>query len=137
MTTLRSAPRARLFTLLLVALLASPARAQPAARRASKPPPDLANEKYGPHPRNVLDLWKAKSDKPTPLVVFIHGGGFRAGDKSQLDADLLAKLLDAGISVAAINYRLSQHAPFPAPMLDGGRAVQFARSKAKEWSIED
>jgi acetyl esterase len=105
--------------------------AQPA-----KPAADVKDAKYGPHERNVIDLWKAKSDKPTPLVIYIHGGGFRAGDKSTLDADLLAKCLDAGISVAAINYRLSQHAPFPAPMLDGGRAVQFARSKAKEWNID-
>ncbi len=100
------------------------------------PAPDVKDAKYGPHERNVLDLWKAKSDKPTPLVVYIHGGGFRAGDKSTLNADLLAKCLDAGISVAAINYRFSQHAPFPTPMLDGGRSVQFIRSKAKEWNID-
>jgi len=41
-----------------------------------KPDPDVANAKYGPHERNVLDLWQAKSDSPTPLIVFIHGGGF-------------------------------------------------------------
>jgi acetyl esterase/lipase len=107
-----------------------------AVAQPTKPAPDVKDAKYGPHERNVIDLWKAKSDKPTPLVIYIHGGGFRAGDKSTLDGDLLAKLLDAGISVAAINYRLSQHAPFPAPMLDGGRAVQFARSKAKDWNID-
>jgi acetyl esterase/lipase len=49
---------------------------------------------------------------------------------------LLAGCLEAGISVAAINYRLSQHAPFPAPMLDSGRALQFLRSKAKEWNLD-
>ena len=100
------------------------------------PAADVKDAKYGPHERNVIDLWKAKSDKPTPLVVYIHGGGFRAGDKSTLDHDLLAKCLDAGISVAAINYRFSQHAPYPAPMLDGARAVQFIRSKAKDWNID-
>jgi acetyl esterase/lipase len=114
-----------------VLLTGGRALAQPA-----KPDPDVKDAKYGPHERNVIDLWKAKSDGPTPLVVYIHGGGFRAGDKSTLDPDLLARCLDAGISVAAINYRLSQHAPFPAPMLDGGRAVQFIRSKAKEWNID-
>jgi acetyl esterase len=100
------------------------------------PAPDVKDEKYGPHERNVLDLWKAKSDAPTPLVIYIHGGGFRAGDKSTLDPDLLKRLLDAGISVAAINYRFSQHAPYPAPMLDGARAVQHLRSKAKDWNLD-
>jgi acetyl esterase/lipase len=114
-----------------VLLTGGRAHAQP-----TKPAPDVKDAKYGPHERNVIDLWKAKSDTPTPLVIYIHGGGFRAGDKSTLDADLLAKCLESGISVAAINYRLSQHAPFPAPMLDGGRAVQFARSKAKEWNLD-
>jgi acetyl esterase/lipase len=101
-----------------------------------KPAPDVANVSYGPHERNVIDLWKAKSEKPTPLVVFIHGGGFRAGDKGQVSPALLRGCLALGISVAAINYRLSQHAPFPAPMLDSGRAIQFMRSKAKEWNLD-
>jgi len=104
--------------------------------RDPKPPPDLANVKYGPHERNVLDLWKAKSDAPTPLVVFIHGGGFRSGDKTILHPILLDRCLKAGISVAAINYRLSQHAPFPAPMLDSARAIQFMRANAKEWNLD-
>ena len=136
MTTLRSAARAGLFTLSLLALLASAARAQPAGRGASKPPPDLANEKYGPHPRNVLDLWKAESDKPTPLVVFIHGGGFRGGNKDALPPALLRGLLSNGISVMAINYRLSPEVSFPAHYMDCARAIQFARSKAKEWNLD-
>lgn len=120
-----------------VALAAAPQAAHAQAKKgADKPAPDVRDAKYGPHERNVLDLWKAKSEKPTPLVVFIHGGGFRAGDKSNLAAGLLARCLDAGISVAAINYRLSHQAPFPAPMHDGGRAVQFLRSKAKEWNLD-
>src|SRR5438094_3939934 len=90
-------------TLALVLGLAPwPAGAQPANKTAgAKPKPDVQNAKYGPHERNVIDLWKAKSDRPTPLVVFIHGGGFRQGDKSQLAPGLLSRCLDAGISVAA------------------------------------
>src|SRR5262249_41628078 len=101
-----------------------------------RPKPDVANARYGPHQRHVLDLWKAKSDRPTPLVVFIHGGGFRGGDKKNLSPVLLNLCLKAGLSVASINYRLSQHAPFPAPMHDGGRAIQFFRFKAKEWNLD-
>jgi acetyl esterase len=103
-----------------------------------KPVPDAANVRYGPHERNVLDLWKAKakSDRPTPLVIFIHGGGFRGGDKSNLDPGVLDRCLEAGISVASINYRLSSQAAYPAPMLDGARAVQFLRSRAGEYSLD-
>src|SRR5436189_3846429 len=98
------------------------------------PKPDLANEKYGPHERNVLDLWKAKSDKPTPLVIHIHGGGFQGGDKSLLPQDLLKRCLDAGISVMSINYRLSPGVHFPAHYMDCARAIQFARQNAKDWN---
>src|SRR4051794_18473810 len=136
MTTLRSSGRAAISGLLLFALLIAPAHAQQTKERGAKPAPDLADVKYGPHERNVLDLWKAKADRPTPLVVFIHGGGFRAGDKSGVPLPLLRRCLDAGISVASINYRFSQHAPFPAPMLDGARVVQFLRSKAGEWNLD-
>lgn len=105
-------------------------------RRQEKPAPDVRDEKYGAHERNVIDLWKAKSDKPTPLVVFIHGGGFRAGSKEQVSPDLIRRCHEQGISVAAINYRLSQHAIFPAPFHDSARALQHIRSKAKEWNLD-
>ncbi len=104
--------------------------------QAAKPAPDLANEKYGPYERNVLDLWKAKSDTPTPLVVFIHGGGFKAGSKEMLAAPLLNGLLTNGVSVMAINYRLSPAVHFPAHYMDCARAIQFARFHAKEWNID-
>src|SRR5207248_9699772 len=79
-----------------------------------KPKPDLAEVHYGPHQRNVLDLWKAQSDKPAPLLVHIHGGGFQGGDKSLLPQDLLKRCLASGISVMTINYRLSPEVHFPA-----------------------
>jgi acetyl esterase len=105
-----------------------------------KPRPDFGNMRYGPHERNVLDLWKAKPsgglDVATPVVIFFHGGGFRSGDKSSVPAGLLSRCLEAGISVASANYRLSHTAPYPAPMLDGARAIQFMRSKAKELGID-
>lgn len=102
---------------------------------ADKPAPALANVKYGPHERNVLDLWKAKSDSPTPLVVFIHGGGFRGGSKEALSAQMLNELLSRGLSVMAINYRLSPEAKFPDHYRDCARAIQFARYRASEWNL--
>ena len=100
--------------------------------------PDLQNAQYGPHERNVLDLWKAKSDEPTPLVLYFHGGGFMGGDKESLDVNRLNTYLEAGISVAAMNYRLTilNKAPFPAAYLDGARALQFLRYNAKAWNLD-
>ncbi len=124
----------RALALFAFAALAA-AQAPPSYEKFSRPP-DLKDVAYGPHSRNVLDLWMAKPDRPTPLVVFIHGGGFRAGDKTALSPTLLDYSLEAGFSVASINYRLTDTAPYPAPMHDGARAIQFLRSKAKEWNLD-
>ena len=107
-----------------------------AQEKQDKAKPDLVNEKYGTNERNVLDLWKAKSDKPTPLVIFIHGGGFRMGSKDQIPAPLIQGCLEAGISIASISYRLTDVAPYPAQMQDGARAVQYLRLKAKEFNLD-
>src|SRR5262245_26249023 len=73
--------------------------------------PTAADVAYGDHVRQKLDFWQARSDKPMPLVVMIHGGGWVNGDKSAYGTSAqLRPFLDAGISVAAINYRLIQHA---------------------------
>lgn len=93
------------FLLVALAIVLTPARAQKNRRGAVTLKPDLADVKYGPHERNVLDLWKASSSVPTPLVVFIHGGSFRTGSKEALSPALLEGLLAKGISVMAINYR--------------------------------
>ena len=100
-------------------------------------PPTHTNVKYGDHERNVFDIWLADSPKTTPLVIYIHGGGFRAGSKEKLKPNELDQLLKAGISVAAINYRyMSVATPLPTPHHDARRALQFMRSKAKEWNID-
>ncbi len=111
-------------------------QAQQERKQPKRPAPDEADVSYGPHESNVLDLWRAESETPTALVVYIHGGGFRGGDKRGIPAPLLTGALAAGMSVASINYRLSGVAPFPAPMLDSGRAIQFLRSKAGEWNLD-
>ena len=99
--------------------------------------PTHANIKYGEHERNVFDLWLAENSNPTPLAIYIHGGGFVAGSKEKVSQDVLTQLLDAGISVASINYRyLSIDTPLPTSHHDARRALQFMRSKAKEWNID-
>ncbi|MGE0412905.1 MAG: alpha/beta hydrolase fold domain-containing protein [Verrucomicrobiales bacterium] len=92
--------------------------------------------RYGPHERNVIDVWLAKSPEPTPLMVYIHGGGFSGGDKRSVGAASIENYRKMGWSVAAVNYRFIRTAPAPAGYLDCGRAIQFIRSKAKAWNID-
>lgn len=105
-------------------------------------PPTAANLHYGPLERQVLDFFQARSDKPTPLVFCIHGGGWRGGDKSSYYGSV-KNFLDNGISVVTINYSLigwpdspKVSPPVKAPLEDAARALQFVRSKAGEWNID-
>jgi acetyl esterase/lipase len=119
---------------------ATPAAATPAPVPHQKPPPTIADVPYGSHPKQVLDFYKAPSDKPTPLVFFMHGGGWTHGEKQPVG---VASYLKAGISVVSIQYRFTSDAvaeghwpPVEWPMHDAARALQFVRSKAAEWNID-
>ena len=101
--------------------------------------PTFADVPYGPHEKQKLDFYEAKSDKPTPVVFFIHGGGWLNGDKGGFNNE--KPYLNAGISVVSINYRLIPDAdklvpPVQGPLLDAARALQFARSKAAKWNLD-
>jgi acetyl esterase/lipase len=104
--------------------------------KAVPPPPTFADVKYGPHERNVLDFWRADTKEPAPVLVFIHGGGFIAGSKADVSPNAIEQCMKWGISFASISYRYSKQAPYPAPMLDGARAIQFLRTKAAAWHID-
>lgn len=107
-----------------------------AQEKAKLPPPTKADVKYGPHPnKNLFDFWQAESKEPTPALISIHGGGFSQGVKT-VRADILDDCLKAGISVFAINYRLTEQAMAPAQFLDSARALQFIRHHAKEFNID-
>lgn len=139
------------WVLLAVTLWAVPSTlfAQSQAKRPKAKPiprltPTVADFAYAEDsPRQKFDFWQAKSNKPTPLVLLIHGGGWRAGDKNSYRSAQIQPFLDAGISVAAINYRyiaqaMEQHVepPVKGCLLDAARALQTLRSKAKEWNID-
>ena len=130
-----------LMTALLVSILVADAPAQ-GKKQPKGPAPTAANLAYGSHERQVLDFWQAKSERPTPLLLYIHGGGWQGGDKGSIRNGVQV-YLDAGISVAAINYRYVKQAvglkitpPVKAPLEDAARALQFIRSKAKEWNLD-
>ncbi len=110
------------------------------------PAPTHADVAYGPDPMNELDLWLVPSETPTPLLVHIHGGGFIGGDKIKsggVSSELIKIMNKEGISVASINYRLTEKGllaegknMYPAPMHDGARALQFLRNNATEYNLD-
>ncbi|KAF0174667.1 MAG: Uncharacterized protein FD161_3498 [Limisphaerales bacterium] len=122
---------------------ATKAKADAAKKTAAvaQPKPFAANVPYGKHERQVLDFWKAESATPTPLLFYIHGGGWMGGDKNRTGG--IENYLKAGISVVAINYRFIPQAtadgvvpPVKGPLHDAARALQFVRSKAAEWNLD-
>jgi acetyl esterase/lipase len=120
---------------------AHPQTNAPAKPAAPQRAPTLANVAYGTHERQVLDFYRVTSDKPAPLVFYIHGGGWVWGDKKEVPG--LEAYLAAGISVVSINYRYTTQAqvagvkpPVKWPLEDNARALQFVRSKAAEWNID-
>ena len=120
------------------AAAAAKPKAAPKKVYPKNPPPTVANFKYGPFERNVLDFWKAASDRPTPLLFYIHGGGWMGGDKAGIAVE---PFLKEGISVVSINYRYISQAqdvvpPVKAPLHDAALALQTVRSKAAEWNID-
>ncbi|MCB9951517.1 MAG: DUF1080 domain-containing protein [Planctomycetaceae bacterium] len=107
------------------------------------PEPAAYDVSYGPHLKQILHFWKAESDKPTPLLFFIHGGGWMNGGRMSGLSNMLQPMLDEGISVVSVEYRFIPEAtadgvvpPVKGPLHDAARALQFVRSKADEWNID-
>ena len=110
------------------------ANARPQRRGASKP--THADVPYGGHDKQAFDIWLVPdATDPTPLVIFIHGGGFRSGDKSALPQATVDRYLEAGVAFAAMNYRLSDVGPYPIMMNDAVRGLQTIRHHAEKWNL--
>ena len=81
-----------------------------------------------------LDLYRPTAEKPTPLVIWIHGGGWKSGSKNGAGPALA--LLDRGYAVASVEYRLSGEAIFPAAIEDCKAAVSFLRLNADKYNLD-
>jgi acetyl esterase/lipase len=120
--------------LIVSTLMAASSKAQaddaPAGGRVFK---DLAYVEPG-HERQRLDLYLPPAgDRPTPVIVWVHGGGWAGGSKARTPA---SRMVQAGFAVAAINYRLSQHAIFPAQIHDCKAAIRWLRAHAAEYRLD-
>ena len=80
-----------------------------------------------------LDLYVPKVDSKPPLVVWVHGGGWRGGSKSSVP---LKGLNEHGYAIASISYRFSKQAIFPAQIHDCKAAIRFLRANAEEYGYD-
>jgi acetyl esterase/lipase len=85
------------------------------------------------HRRQKLDLYLPGTGQNWPVIVWVHGGAFRIGSKED---KVPLPYLAEGYAVASINYRLSQHAVFPAQIQDCKAAVRWLRTKAGQFSFD-
>ena len=99
---------------------------------AQKIQPTYKNISYGPHQDMTLNFWNFESESPVPLLVHIHGGGWIGGKKNET---ISLNELKKGYSFASIDYRLAGTELLPAAVHDAARAIQFFRTKAKEWNF--
>lgn len=115
-------------------------------RVLSASPEDVAiidDISYGPEPRHKLDIFLSRDDdrrSPKPIVLFIHGGGWSGGDKSEYRSPAM-DLARRGYASVAVNYRLNsanrknpnRH---PAQVEDVARAVEFLAANAAKWNLD-
>ncbi|MEW4529897.1 alpha/beta hydrolase fold domain-containing protein [Maioricimonas sp. JC845] len=117
----------------------------PRSERRSRPLPEsvrlVADIPYAGtvHPRQQLDLILPKeptADGPLPVVAFIHGGGWRAGDKAAARRQV-ARFADTGeFAAASIGYRLSGDAIWPAQIHDCKAAIRWLRANADKHGLD-
>jgi len=99
--------------------------------------PDIA---YGDHPMQKMDVYLPENrNSNTRIIVFIHGGGWFSGDKSDAK-DGATYFQQQGYVFISINYRLTrtpENNIHPAQMQDIGKALGFIESKNHEWNLSD
>jgi acetyl esterase/lipase len=135
-----------LHRILLLASVLSSAGMAPAQVRATKMPPappvpegvrayrDLVYVASG-HERQKLDLFVPQNAaQPLPVIIWVHGGGWANGDKSGVPP-LRQGYAERGYAIASVNYRLSQHAIFPAQIEDCKAAIRWLRAHAKQYHL--
>lgn len=82
-----------------------------------------------------LDAYFNKSEKRNPGVIMIHGGGWRSGNKNQMQV-LAQEITSKGYSCFAIEYRLSLEAKYPQGIYDVKNAIKFIKDNAKRFHVD-
>lgn len=85
------------------------------------------------HDRQKLDLYLPPTTGTVPLIIYIHGGAWLGGSKGNPPG---MEFVKQGFALASINYRLSQHATYPAQIEDCKAAVRWLRAHAGEYGLD-
>lgn len=89
--------------------------------------------------RQKIDLYlppEAGEGALVPLVIFIHGGGFMAGNRRDMQVSVYFGLINRGYALASVGYRVSGEAQFPDPVKDCKAAVRYLKAHAVEYGID-
>jgi len=97
----------------------------------SRPIRDVEYARIGEHSLK-LDMHLPCGKVRSPLIVWVHGGAWRSGSKSNMP---LGRIVEGGYTVASVDYRLSTQATFPAQIHDLKAAIRFLRGHSREWGI--
>ena len=94
----------------------------------------------GGYDENLLDIYLPESEEPTPLLMWIHGGGFTGGSRDTSDSEeFVMSYLAEGVAFATIDYRLLT-SPDPDGVIksltDSTRALQFIRYHAAQLNVD-
>ncbi|MCB1231236.1 MAG: alpha/beta hydrolase [Verrucomicrobiae bacterium] len=81
----------------------------------------------------LMDLYLPKGVENPPLIMFIHGGGWKNGDRKNCK---LAWTAAHGYAIASVEYRLSQEALFPAQIHDCKGALRWLRAHQSEYGYD-
>ena len=105
---------------------------------SSKVKNKFMNIQYGSLPEQMLDLYlpEEKTDKPIPLIIYVHGGGWSMGTRNFGALEFVCKLLDFGYAVMTMDYRLAPKAVFPEFLFDVKTSVRWARANAVEYGLD-
>ncbi len=90
---------------------------------------------YGADPQQKLDYWRPK-EAGSPLVVFVHGGGWKRGDKSYSVGEKPTHFLQQGYGFASVNYRLPPASTVEQEAQDVASALAFLISRADELGFD-
>jgi acetyl esterase/lipase len=83
-----------------------------------------------------LDIYlPEKGEGPFPVILSIHGGAFKSGDKRDGQLKPMLEGLNHGYAVVSVNYRLSPEAKFPAQIFDVKAAVRWIRANANQYKL--
>ena len=91
------------------------------------------------NPRQKLDLYLPReraAGKPLPVIVFVHGGGWRAGDKSRGLSNIADWVASGDYAGVSVGYRLTDEAIWPAQIHDCKAAIRWLKAHAAEWGLD-